>query len=132
VAVDENFLSILFSFRQTFQNPIHILIDAPSSTVVCWLDVVLAKLGLLVSNVAGGFSPSLQAPFVEYMRLHREEDAVRAAAQLPGICFSMLSLSLDSYVCHQRNGNPWSTQLPQTTHLLPRNALPYVYYLLRT
>jgi hypothetical protein len=86
VAVDESFLSILFSVRQAFQNPIHKLIDAPS-TVVCWLDVVLAKLGLFVLNVAGGFSPSLQAPFLEYMRLHREEDAVRAAAQLPGICF---------------------------------------------
>lgn len=81
--VDENFLSILFSHRQAFQNIIHTPIDATSSSVICLLDVVLAKLGLLVLNVTGGFSPNLQAPFLESMRLHREEDAVRAAAQLP-------------------------------------------------
>jgi hypothetical protein len=109
VPVDESFLSILFNHRQAFQNTTHKLIEASPSTVICLLDVVLAKLGLFVLNVAGGFSPNLQAPFLGYMRLHREEDAVRAAAQLPGICFLDAILWLISFVCHQRNGNLWST-----------------------
>lgn len=87
MAVDERFLSILFSLRRASQNTVHKLIDVPSSTVYCCLDVLLAKLGLLVLNVAGGFCQNVQAPIIGYMRLHREEDAIRAAAQLPGICF---------------------------------------------
>jgi hypothetical protein len=87
VLADESFLSILFNHRQAFQTT-HSMTHASPSTVVCWLDVALAKLGYFVLNVAAGFSPSVRAPFLEYMRLHREEDAVRAAAQLPGICFA--------------------------------------------
>lgn len=97
MAVDENFLSILFSHRQAFQNIIHTPIDATSSSVICLLDVVLAKLGLLVLNVTGGFSPNLQAPFLESMRLHREEDAVRAAAQLPGIFLDVITPFVSIY-----------------------------------
>lgn len=74
------------------------------STVYCCLDVLLAKLGILVLNVAGGFCPNVQAPFLEYMRLHREEDTVRAASQLPGIHF-LDPVPQFECICRQRNGN---------------------------
>lgn len=51
------------------------------------MDVVLAKLRHFVLNVAGRFSLDLQTPFLAYICLHREEEAICAASQFMGIYF---------------------------------------------
>lgn len=84
--VDVDFLSVLFEYRQVFYG---IAAQSASTTnsstiLVCWVDVVLAKLSLLSLNVASGLSPKLHGALTDY----RERDCVQAATQLPGILFS--------------------------------------------
>jgi hypothetical protein len=108
---DESFLSILFNHRQAFQTTIHSMTHASPSAA----DVALAKLGYFVLNVAAGFSLSVQAPFLEYMRLHREEDAVRAAAQLPGIRFRLTTLFGPEYMSPEKWQSMINTVASNTT-----------------
>jgi len=55
-----------------------------ASTIVCWVDVILAKLGDAAVAVAGGFSREpVEQPVFENLRMQREDDGLRAAAQLP-------------------------------------------------
>ncbi|KAF9240909.1 hypothetical protein BU15DRAFT_73766 [Melanogaster broomeanus] len=81
-----SFLHLLFQYRRLF----HMLAvkdlspgSAPPA-VVCWVDVVLAKLGDVSAVVAAGFHknhPDQMLPDV--LRAQRQEDNLRAAIQLP-------------------------------------------------
>ena len=62
-------------------------LDASTSTItVCWVDVILAKLGQAVLYVAGAFNGirAFEGEQPEAVRAQKEEDMLRAAVQLPG------------------------------------------------
>ncbi|KAF8078475.1 hypothetical protein FPV67DRAFT_56573 [Lyophyllum atratum] len=79
-----SFLSILFHHRKVSRTiAAQAAIHNPVATVVCWVDVVLAKLSALILTVASGFSPHPLPPYSKFIQSQREEDDVRAATQLP-------------------------------------------------
>ncbi|TFY83782.1 hypothetical protein EWM64_g248 [Hericium alpestre] len=86
-AVSTDFLTKLFGFRQRF----HVVAAnelASSKTVtilVCWVDVILAKIGEAATAIASGWSadPSPCSDMFDSLARQREGDALRAAAQLP-------------------------------------------------
>ncbi|KIJ68301.1 hypothetical protein HYDPIDRAFT_24595 [Hydnomerulius pinastri MD-312] len=84
--LNASFLHLLFQYRRLF----HIIAIGdlrPGSAVpaiVCWVDVILAKLGDVSTLVATGFhrnSPDQTLPDV--LQAQRQEDNLRAAMQLP-------------------------------------------------
>ncbi|THH20831.1 hypothetical protein EW146_g599 [Bondarzewia mesenterica] len=84
--VRNDFLAKLFEYRQVFHN-IATRSLAPGATVsvvVCWVDVILIKLAESSLVLAGGAKSDSSNGGV-FLSLHkqREEDALRAAAQLP-------------------------------------------------
>ncbi|KAF5377507.1 hypothetical protein D9615_005280 [Tricholomella constricta] len=82
--VNVKFLSILFRHRKT-SRVIAAKATTPNAatTIVCWVDVVLAKLSMFILHVAGGFSRHPLAPCSEFIQYQREEDCVKAATQMP-------------------------------------------------
>lgn len=85
--VRPSFLDLLFQYRRLF----HVIAARdfrPSSAplaIVCWADVVLAKLGDVVVVIAAGLDeehPDHSLP--GSLKAQREEDNLRAAIQLPG------------------------------------------------
>ncbi|RDB28824.1 hypothetical protein Hypma_015376 [Hypsizygus marmoreus] len=83
--VDVSFLSVLFDHRKVAQN-MAARATTPgttSSTIICWVDVLLAKLSVFAMAVANGFSPPSLAVSSDYMRAQRDEDCIWAASQLP-------------------------------------------------
>jgi len=52
-------------------------------TVISWVDVILAKLGDVTSCVASAMHDRYDG-LSDALRKRREEDNIRAAAQLPG------------------------------------------------
>ena len=62
-------------------------LDASTSTItVCWVDVILAKLGQAILYVTGAFNGIrvFEGEQHEAVRAQKEEDMLRAAVQLPG------------------------------------------------
>jgi hypothetical protein len=57
---------------------------APVPIVISWVDAILAKLGDVTSCVASAMHDHLTNDLPEALRKRREEDNLRAAAQLPG------------------------------------------------
>lgn len=87
--VHVNFLTTLFGHRKAFHDMAGRMTaqNTMASTVVCWVDILLAKLSVFVMNIAGGFSPNFQDGSLSgNLKLQQEADCVRAAAQLPGKC----------------------------------------------
>ena len=82
----------LFSFRKLFRdvalqsNPRHV-----GSLAVTWVDKLLAKLSILIVNVASVPAPATlpQASAPEPIQLQVHHDMVHAAVQLPGNCFRL-------------------------------------------
>jgi hypothetical protein len=59
-------------------------VPGSKSLVMTWIDVVLAKLSILAIPIAMG-SPAYDLEReAEWIQLRREDDAIRAATQLPG------------------------------------------------
>jgi hypothetical protein len=85
--VRPSFLHLLFQYRRLFRviaTRDFKLSPAPLA-VVCWVDVVLAKLGDVAAFIAAGLDgdhPDQSLP--ESLKAQREEDNLRAAIQLPG------------------------------------------------
>ncbi|KAG9314489.1 hypothetical protein JVU11DRAFT_5286 [Chiua virens] len=78
-----SFLHLLFQYRRLFR-VIATRDFKPNSTplaVICWVDVVLAKLGDVVAFIAAGLDSDQSLP--ESLKGQREEDNLRAAIQLP-------------------------------------------------
>jgi len=85
--VRPSFLNLLFQYRRLF----HALAVqelkkvAVVPIIISWVDAVLAKLGDVVSCVASAMHDRyLDEELPEALRKRREEDNLRAAAQLPG------------------------------------------------
>lgn len=85
--VRPSFLAVLFAQRRIF----HILAAkalAPgtrASTVVCWVDGLIAKLAEATVIVGCG-SPTKRS-VSGAMRVQLDDDGLRAAAQLPGLVY---------------------------------------------
>ncbi|KAH7883720.1 hypothetical protein F5I97DRAFT_1580022 [Phlebopus sp. FC_14] len=82
-----SFMQLLFQYRRIFHFIAMNSVDPGYAvpTVVCWVDVVLAKLGDLSALLAAGFHsyhPDRTLP--DALKARRQEDSIRAAIQLPG------------------------------------------------
>lgn len=85
--VNALFMDKLFNFRKLFRdvalqsNPRHM-----GSLAVTWVDKLLAKLTILIVNVASAPTPVIlpQANASEPIQLQVDNDMVHAAVQLPG------------------------------------------------
>lgn len=89
--VNPSFLAVLFAQRRIFHK-VAAKALAPgtrASTVVCWVDGLIAKLAEATTTVACG--TSIKQSVSGAMRTQLEDDGLRAAAQLPG------SISLFKY-----------------------------------
>ncbi|OJA10801.1 hypothetical protein AZE42_00303 [Rhizopogon vesiculosus] len=94
-----SFLNLMFQYRRLFHA---IAIQelgtvAPVPIVVSWVDAILARLGDVASRVACAMHdgyPNDDIP--EALRKRREEDNLRAAAQLPGARWDSIPLTLTS------------------------------------
>ncbi|KAF8446093.1 hypothetical protein L210DRAFT_2954583 [Boletus edulis BED1] len=81
-----SFLDLLFQYRRLFRviAARDFKLGSAPQAVVCWVDVVLAKLGDVVALIAAGLDgdcPGHSLP--EPLMAQREEDNLRAAIQLP-------------------------------------------------
>ena len=86
-AVSPPFLQVLFQHRH-LSRTIAARNFKPSSAVpaiVCWADILLAKLGDLSTFLATDFRGSRpDRPLPDVLLAHQQEDSTRAAVQLPG------------------------------------------------
>ncbi|KAH7931143.1 hypothetical protein BV22DRAFT_1124521 [Leucogyrophana mollusca] len=77
---------LLFQYRRLF----HVIAaqglipGVAIPTVICWVDVILAKVGDVAAFVAGGLRvDDCQRNSTQVLKLQREDNQLRAAAQLP-------------------------------------------------
>ncbi|CDO72363.1 hypothetical protein BN946_scf184977.g60 [Trametes cinnabarina] len=85
--LSESTLILLLEFRVLFRNIASRHVAASSAGVtICWVDVVLARLGQSIVCAAGMFGDvkSEDANQPEALRAQKEDDMLRAAIQLPG------------------------------------------------
>jgi len=76
-------MSLLFEYRAIFRTLAARQVPAgcSSSPVICWVDVVLARISSLVDH------PDCFFPHLPSLQKQREDDTLRAATQLPGSRF---------------------------------------------
>ncbi|KAH7915402.1 hypothetical protein BJ138DRAFT_1142007 [Hygrophoropsis aurantiaca] len=90
-----SFLCLLFQYRRLFHNIATrgLAAGAAIHAVICWVDVILAKFGVVASFVAGGLQPvSSQRCISVTLQLQNEDNQLRAAAQLPDRWCSITSV----------------------------------------
>lgn len=80
-------MSLLFTYRQIFHSIA--AKDVPNGTIipttVCWVDLLLSKLGDIIVSIARGSSTLMSsATAFSSLEKQRESDALRVATQLPG------------------------------------------------
>lgn len=87
ISVRPSFLSTLFQYRQIFHRIASraVVPGAAAPTIICWVDVLLVKLGDATTFVAGGFSSeeSERSCLLPTLKIQREDGKLVAAAQLP-------------------------------------------------
>lgn len=80
-------MALLLQYRVLFRAiASRSMVESSSSIPVCWVDVVLAKLGNAVVHAAGmfyGVQPS-EPNQLDVVRAQRADGMLRAAVQLPG------------------------------------------------
>lgn len=80
-------MALLLQYRVLFRAiASRSMVESSSSIPVCWVDVVLAKLGNAIVQAAGmfyGVQPS-ENNQPDALRAQRADDMLRAAVQLPG------------------------------------------------
>ena len=84
-AANQSFMSLLFEYRAVFRTVAarHVPVGCSSSQVICWVDVVLARISALVDH------PDCLFPHLPSLQKQREDDMLRATTQLPGcVAFS--------------------------------------------
>jgi len=74
-------MSLLFEYRTVFRTVAarQVPFGYSSSPVICWVDVVLARISALVDH------PDCVFPHLPSLQKQREDDTLRAATQLPGL-----------------------------------------------
>lgn len=120
--VKPGFLSTLFAQRAIFHRIAHDATapDTVSAIVVCWVDDLLARIGDAVATVAGS---SVEDSLPENLQKQRDDDGLRAAAQLPSKS-TQLDLLVSNMVT-QCIGSLWSMSFPPNRLLLQLNVLPF-------
>ncbi|KAJ7139919.1 hypothetical protein C8R44DRAFT_765765 [Mycena epipterygia] len=81
-----SFLTLLFEHRKVFHKIAAQSLASgagSSGSIVCWVDVILSKLGDAISTVASGVSLDHTTPLFPGSAEFRVEDNLRAACQLP-------------------------------------------------
>jgi len=80
-AANQSFMSLLFEYRAVFRTVAarHAPVGCSSPLVICWVDVVLARVSTLVDH------PDCFFPHLPSLQRQREDDTLRAATQLPGL-----------------------------------------------
>ncbi|KAI0670029.1 hypothetical protein C8Q78DRAFT_1038833 [Trametes maxima] len=100
VFLNEESLSLLLRYRVLFRDiASRNLGEASSAIAVCWVDVVLAKLGQAIAHTAGmlyGISSS-EHDLPIALRAQKEDDLLRAAVQLPESWPSIIQLLCCEY-----------------------------------
>ena len=74
-------MSLLFEYRAIFRTLAarQVPVGCSTSPVICWVDVVLARISALVDH------PDCVFPHLPSLQKQREDDMLRAATQLPGL-----------------------------------------------
>lgn len=74
-------MSLLFEYRAIFRTVAarQVPVGRSCSPVICWVDVVLARISALVDH------PDCAFPHLPSLQKQREDDMLRAATQLPGV-----------------------------------------------
>ncbi|KAK0456202.1 hypothetical protein EV421DRAFT_1919738 [Armillaria borealis] len=83
LVLQPSFLRTLFAHRTVFH---HIAVSSAvhaTSTIVCWVDILLVKLADAIIMVAGDGSQLSGVQHSEEWHIQREDDNLRAASQLP-------------------------------------------------
>jgi hypothetical protein len=93
MTVHPSFLHTLFDYRRVFHDIAANSLSpgVVASTNVSWVDVVFTKLSEVVLVVASGFqsvSTSQDPPISQTLKRRRDEDALRASAQLPRVLYN--------------------------------------------
>jgi hypothetical protein len=88
VLVQISFMSLLFDYRKVFHSIAAQAVPpgTAASTVICWVDVILATLSEATIKVARGLGhcqDNNQNSISEILRKQSEDNNMRAAAQLP-------------------------------------------------
>jgi hypothetical protein len=87
ISVQTSFLSTLFKYRQIFRRIASraVIPGTAAPIIVCWVDVLLVKLGEVTVFIAGGFAAEEpeRASLLPSLKIQREDDKLMAAAQLP-------------------------------------------------
>ena len=108
-------MSLLFEYRAIFRTLAarQVPVGCSSSPVICWVDVVLARISALVDH------PDCIFPHLPSLQRQREDDTLRAATQLPG---SRIPVGINFALSETRVQYPGSRQqlgsLPETPLLL--------------
>ena len=73
-------MPLLFKYRAVFRTIAarQVPVGCSPSSVICWVDVVLARISSLVEH------PECTFPDLPSLRKQKEDDTLRAATQLPG------------------------------------------------
>ncbi|KAF9650667.1 hypothetical protein BDM02DRAFT_1285806 [Thelephora ganbajun] len=76
---NQSFMLLLFEYRAMFRTLAaqQVPVGCSSSSVICWVDVVLARISALVDH------PDCAFPHLPSLQKQREDDVLRAATQLP-------------------------------------------------
>lgn len=89
LTVHSSFISLLFDYRRIFHRlAARDLMHSAPAVVVCWVDVILAKLGdaifVIASRRPDSSLPVPEEPSFVSLEKQKEGAALRAATQLPG------------------------------------------------
>lgn len=115
-------MSLLFEYRAIFRTLAARQVPAgySSSPVICWADVVLARISSLVDH------PDCFFPHLPSLQKQREDDTLRAATQLPGSRFPVGSNLEFSEIRVQCLGSKQQLGLLPKTPLLLLAGCPFV------
>jgi hypothetical protein len=79
-------LQRLLDFRRYLRRATQVLVS--KSLSITWIDVVLAKIGILATPITVALAACDIEKEAEWIQFRREDDTIRAATQLPGTTFT--------------------------------------------
>lgn len=123
-------MPLLFEYRAIFRTVAarEIPVGCSSSPVICWVDVMLARISSLVEH------PECTCPHLPSLQKQKEDDMLRAATQLPGLRFFPTCRLAYNETCvqfpglKQQVGSPLKTPLLLLVGCPSASPLWYMYY----
>ena len=127
VAVQTLFMSLLFDYRNLFHSMAAdaLLPGTAASTIVCWVDVILASMGEAVVELAYGRKIHTDESG-DAVRKHCDDNNLRAAAQLPCTWPSHSFLANTAERTCQVRGTQFRMLSPRRSHPQQPNGWPSV------